>query len=329
MTRFAVLCATAVIGGAFAGCGASQDQADSSPKAAAKRTALDRKLHHLQLELRRQRRAERHAEHEQKQSRLPEPAYHGVAKGPLDFAGLQSRLDGVVGISIGASGSDRVLSAGDLTSGSAWSTIKVPIALRVLQDAGGPSGLSSSQADEIRAALTLSDNDAAAALFASLERAHGGVDGAAEAVDAILRQGGDSTTRVSTQGRNGFSPYGQTEWSLALQQQFMSRLAEGCIGMPASRNYVLDLMGEVTSDGWGLGSAGLPARWKGGWGPGVDGRYLVRQMGILNVGDREAAVTLATIPANGDFETAQVMATALARWLARRAPHFAALPGGC
>ena len=63
----------------------------------------------------------------------------------------------------------------------------------------------------------------------------------------------------------------------------MSRLAAGCVGSPASRELVLNLMGEVSSDTWGLGSAGVPARWKGGWGPGTDDRYLVRQMGTLSV----------------------------------------------
>jgi hypothetical protein len=253
----------------------------------------------------------------------------GAANVPPSFAELAAETDGEIGVSIGAPGSDESLTAGSLASGAAWSTIKVPIALRVLEDRGGPSGLSASQGADIRAALTLSDNGAAAALFAGLERAHGGVDGAAAAVGAILRQGGDSTTRVSTEGRDGFSPYGQTEWSLALQREFMGGLVAGCVGMPASRDYVLDLMGEVASDRWGLGSAGLPARWKGGWGLGTDGRYLVRQMGVLYVGDRPAVVTLAAIPADGSFETAQAMATAAAQWLAARAPRFAARPSGC
>ena len=83
---------------------------------------------------------------------------------------------------IGPPGAPAAFSGGNLSSGSAWSTSKVPIALRLLQDVGGPSGLSAAQADEMRRALTLSDNEAAAALFADLERAHGGLAGAAAAV---------------------------------------------------------------------------------------------------------------------------------------------------
>lgn len=181
----------------------------------------------------------------------------------------------------------------------------------------------------MRRALTLSDNEAAAALFTDLEREHGGLAETSAAVGEVLREAGDSSTQISTQGRDGFSTYGQTEWSLANQQRFISALAAGCVGTRESHEYVLGLMGEVSSDTWGLGSAGLPARWKGGWGPGVDGRYLVRQMGVLYVGDREAAVTLAAIPSDGQFESAETMATSIAQWLAQRARAVAAPPSGC
>jgi hypothetical protein len=230
---------------------------------------------------------------------------------------------------IGPPGSSEAVSFGSLQSGSAWSTSKVPIALRVLEDTGGPSGLSSPQAEEMRRALTLSDNEAAASLFADLERSHGGLGGASTAVAEVLREGGDSSTQVSTRGRGEFSSYGQTEWSLANQQRFMSSLAAGCVGGSESSEYVLDLMGEVSSDTWGLGSAGLPARWKGGWGPGVDGGYLVRQMGILYVGKKEAVVTLAALPADGQFATGESMATVVAQWLAQQASRYAATPGAC
>ncbi len=61
------------------------------------------------------------------------------------------------------------LSGGELITGSAWSTIKVPIAERVLADVGGPDGYHATQSEQIRQAITLSDNEAAAALFADLE----------------------------------------------------------------------------------------------------------------------------------------------------------------
>ena len=253
----------------------------------------------------------------------------GNGAGLAGFDALESSLPGQVGLAIGPPGSEPAASAGSLTTGSAWSTSKVPVVLRVLKQTGGPGGLSSQQADEIRRALTLSDNDAALALFGDLEADYGGASGAAAAVDEVLAEAGDTTTQVSSVGRDGFTPFGQTEWSLELQELFMSRLAAGCVGSPASSEYVLDLMGEVSSDNWGLGSTGLPARWKGGWGPGTDGRYLVRQMGVLEVEGGEAVVTLAALPDDGSFETGQSMATSVAQWATERAPQFAGPVGGC
>jgi hypothetical protein len=262
----------------------------------------------------------------------PKPTESASTSPASDLAGfseLEASLPGQAGVAIGPPGSGPEATAGSLTTGSAWSTSKVPVAMRVLQEAGGPSGLTSAQEAEIRAALTLSDNEAALSLFGDLEAAHGGPAGAAAAVDEVLVEAGDTTTHVSSVGRGGFTPFGQTEWSLELQELFMSRLAAGCIGSPGSSEYILGLMGEVSSDTWGLGSAGLPARWKGGWGPGTDGRYLARQMGVLNVGDQQTVVTLAVLPDDGSFETAQSMATSLAQWAAEQAPSFAGVPAGC
>ena len=187
---------------------------------------------------------------------------------------LGARLDAEVGVSVSApGGSAEYAGGGGLRSGSAWSTIKVPIALRLLEDVGGPAGLSESQRADIAAAITESDNAAAARLYADLSQAHGGATGAADAVGDVLARAGDSRTHVSTVGRDGFSPYGQTEWSLEAQGRFMAALVGGCIGDPASRQLLLDSMRSVSADRWGLGAIGGPALWKGGWGPGVDGRY--------------------------------------------------------
>jgi hypothetical protein len=232
---------------------------------------------------------------------------------PASLDSIGNGLAGEVGVAVGKLGSANVQTGGGLTTGSAWSTIKVPIALSLLDEVGGPSGLTSAQKNQIEAAITLSDNAAAARLFAELERRHGGITGAAAAVTGILRAGGDTATAVSTQGRNGFSPYGQTEWSLPNQQRFMAALAGGCVGDAATTKFVLDLMGRVTSDRWGLGSLGLPARWKGGWGPGVDGRYLVRQMGVVEYGGNQLVIAIAARPADGQYLSGQTLATQLAQ----------------
>jgi hypothetical protein len=328
-----LLLALTICVGSVSGCGGDSD--DSAEKAAQQRAAervalaskldgLRDKLHHRRATLRaRREQAARKAAREEQQS------VNASSASSNSFDQLAASLSGEVGAVIGPPGSSEAVSFGNLRSGSAWSTSKVPIALRVLKEAGGPSGLSSAQAEEMRGALTLSDNAAAAALFGDLERSNGGLGGASAAVEEVLREGGDENTRISTQGRGEFSTYGQTEWSLANQQRFMSSLAAGCVVGPESGGYVLDLMGEVSSDSWGLGSAGLPARWKGGWGPGIDGGYLVRQMGVLYVGDKEAVVTLAALPADGQFATGESMATTVAQWLAKQAPKYAAPSSGC
>lgn len=316
------------------GCGDGSDDAAATQakRNAAQRSALASRLDRLQARLQRQRaqlRAERKREAQRvahEQSRADGPSTAAAAS---SFESLAAELNGEVGAVIGPPGPSEATSFGSLQSGSAWSTSKVPIALRVLADAGGPAGLSSTLAEQMRSALTLSDNESAAALFGDLEKRYGGLGGASAAVDEVLREGGDSGTQISTQGRGEFSTYGQTEWSLENQQRFMSALAAGCVVGPESSDYVLDLMGEVSSDTWGLGSAGLPARWKGGWGPGVDGGYLVRQMGVLYVGDEEAVVTLAALPADGQFTTGESMATAVAQWLAGQAPKYAAPASSC
>jgi hypothetical protein len=317
------------------GCGEESNDATNTQakRNATQRAALASRLDRLRDKLRR-RRAQLRVERKREAQRLAlehqsQTSGPSTAAAASSFAGLAAELHGEVGAVIGPPGSGEAATFGSLQSGSAWSTSKVPIALKVLADAGGPGGLSSPQAERIRSALTLSDNEAAAALFGDLERRHGGLGAASAAVDEVLREGGDGTTQISTQGRGEFSTYGQTEWSLANQQRFMSALAAGCVVSPESSEYVLDLMGEVSSDTWGLGSADLPARWKGGWGPGVDGGYLVRQMGTLYVGEKEVVVALAALPADGQFATGESMATAVAQWLAGQAPKYAASRGSC
>lgn len=337
LTRLATLLVVLAAGLSLAGCGSSSS-GDSTLEEEIQQLKEAKRERHL-AELQRKLKAERAKEARRKILQTPaSPAEPKSASAPsgggssanlAGFDELEASLPGQVGLAIGPPGSGPAASAGSLASGSAWSTSKVPVALRVLQEAGGPSGLSSTQDANIRAALTLSDNNAALALFADLERSHGGATGAAAAVDEVLAEAGDTTTHVSSVGRDGFTPFGQTEWSLELQELFMSRLAAGCVGSAASREFVLGLMGEVSSDTWGLGSAGVPARWKGGWGPGTDGRYLARQMGTLSVAGGEAVVALAALPDDGSFETAQSMATAVAQWAAEKAPTYAGSPGGC
>ena len=230
---------------------------------------------------------------------------------PASFTALEKSLPGQVGIAYSAPGSTAVQSLGDLQSGSAWSTSKVPVAARVIKDAHGAGSLSTSQRSLISSAITASDNAAAMQLWDELVSRYGGAAGAAQAVTELLAAAGDTGTTVSSVGRGSFSPYGQTDWSLAGQARFMASLAGGCV--PGS-SYLLSEMSQViSSERWGLGEAGSHA-FKGGWGPGTDGRYLVRQMGTLPTGGGTAVVAIAALPNDGQFSTGTEILGRLARW---------------
>jgi hypothetical protein len=257
------------------------------------------------------------------------PASSAATSGSRSFARLQSTLPGQAGLALTAPG---ILPAptvsGSVSGGSAWSTIKLALSLRTTLDAGGPNGLSSSQRSLISRALTASDNAAAMELWNGLVSHYGSATAAATATAEGLRRAGDSETRVSTVGRDGFSPYGQTEWSLSHQAQFMGALAGGCLADAVTTNYLLGEMGQVISDQrWGLGSAGVPANFKGGWGPGTSGGYLVRQTGVLQTSTGPMVLAIAALPSDGSLESGAQMLTTIAQWAAR---HLSPPPvGGC
>jgi hypothetical protein len=213
------------------------------------------------------------------------------------FQALESVLDGEVGLTL--SSGQAVEELGTIRSGVAWSTIKVPIALAVA--ARDPT-----ERDEelIDAALTVSDNDAALALWERL----GPSEVAAAAVEDVLGSAGDTATRVETRVlRAGLTPFGQTEWSLAAQVQLMAALP----GLPHADEIRSRLRRVVPEQRWGLGVLGNDVELKGGWGPDPDGRHLVRQMGIAG----PFVVALAAIPADGSFESGTDMLDRLAQWL--------------
>ncbi len=192
--------------GFMSGCGSDSSDQQSSRVSTTNTRVLDRqarKLHRLSRRLSALRKevAARHAARERQTAAEPTPDDLGT----LDSLG--TRLGAEIGATIGPPGMvGPSAEGGTLTSGPAWSTIKVPISLRVLEDAGGPSKLSPHQRELITRAITLSDNEAAAELFAGLERTHGGLTGASQAVAEMLRAAGDNTTQVSTVGRGRSLP---------------------------------------------------------------------------------------------------------------------------
>lgn len=162
-------------------------------------------------------------------------------------------------------GGKRPVVVGDDVGLVAWSTIKVPLSLAVI-DSG------QSHPNDITAALTASDNAAAERLWTSL----GTGAEASSAVEKVLRSGGDKASDVPSEVTSpGHSAFGQTIWTLPNQTAFTSKLP--CL---SGSSEVTTKMGQVSPDQrWGLGQVD-GARFKGGWGQTPDG-YVVRQLGLL------------------------------------------------
>ena len=205
---------------------------------------------------------------------------------------------GTAGVAVSDGGAELV--GGDDGAYPAWSTIKVPIAIAALrQDPSlGPVAA---------AAIQYSDNDAAQRLWSALPPG---------AVDAVLAEGGNDVQVNTAVLRPEFSLFGQTAWSPSEQARFAAHLP--CI---ADADEVVASMGQVTAEqAYGIGR--LPdARFKGGWGPDLQGKYTVRQFGLVAGPSGEVAVALTAAPASGTYADAQAMATQIADGVAEQLPQ--------
>lgn len=242
---------------------------------------------------------------------VPEPvsAPAGMDQFAPSFDAFSDGLGGAVGIAVTPVGGGPVQTAGKFSGGAAWSTIKVPLAIAALnQDAGLGAAAGS--------AITASDNAAAEQLWASL----GADEDAAMAVEGVLQRLGDTSTTVpSTRARPEYSIFGQSSWAAADQARFGSALP--CEPEAAD---VYALMGQIfAGQSWGLGA--LPgAHFKGGWGPGLTGGYLVRQLGVIDTPTEQLAVAIAA-DTPGTFEDGIALLNQVAGWIAA---NPALLPAG-
>ncbi|WP_446221422.1 hypothetical protein ACTWPB_15765 [Nocardia sp. IBHARD005] len=227
-----------------------------------------------------------------------------------DFTELQQGFRGSVGLAIMPVGGTKMVTFGNWSSGPAWSTIKVPLAIAALRNSAAYSSYAS-------AAITASDNGAADTLWASLGS---GAD-AAKAVEDVLRQGGDTRTTVpTTRTRADASVYGQAEWPLADQVRFAAQLP--CI--PQSERVVGLMQQIIASHRWGLGAFGS-AEFKGGWGPDLGGKYLVRQFGLIDSPTGRIAIAFAAQPDSGSFNEGMAMLDKMASLISG---HLSELAGG-
>jgi hypothetical protein len=245
----------------------------------------------------------------------PQPAPNRSATALAgDFAQLQNKLNAQVGVVIKAVGADQdPIVLGDLQTGKAWSTMKVPLAIAALQEEQSPE-----VTDLMIAAITESNTAAAEKIWASL----GDPDTAAHKVEKVLLQAGDPTRVESKKVRPEFTAFGQSDWALINQVRFISYAACQNRDEP-----ILNLMGEIGPDQrWGLGSiANINIRFKGGWGPSPTNQYLVRQMGVLTTPAGQIAVAVAVQPASGSFSDGTQDLTEISTWLTQ---HLDALPVG-
>lgn len=233
---------------------------------------------------------------------------------------------GRLGLAVAPLGGGPIEQAGDLETGTAWSTMKVPLVVALVRSAGGWDALSVEERTEARLALTRSDNEAALALFDRLQELEGGLVPASDAIEEVLRHSGDAETHVNAEPNDeGFSTFGQTPWSTEASATFVRALAAGCLLGETDTREVTSLMEEVVADQrWGLGEAGYPTgtrlAFKGGWGPQPGGGYLVRQIGVLSGSDDGLVISvIATSPGSDSaaFAAGREMVTQAARWLER------------
>ena len=214
---------------------------------------------------------------------------------PLDssFRELSKSLPATIGIAVAAAGTEPV-SLGTWSSGVAWSTIKVPLAIAALRARPDSTDL-------VFDAITQSDNAAAEELWSQL----GGP--AAQRVQSVIREAGDATTVVESHRlRAEYTPFGQTRWTLADQARFAAGLPHVPDAAP-----VVDLMRNLSAEHrWGLAAKGSAA--KGGWGPGIAEDYLVRQFAIVS---GTVGVALAADVGDGGYEAGVDVINALADWL--------------
>ncbi|WP_316670606.1 hypothetical protein [uncultured Propionibacterium sp.] len=196
-----------------------------------------------------------------------------------------------------------VITAGEVSESTAWSTIKVPIVIEALREGGDELD------EQAREAITESDNDAASTLFATL----GGGYQSSTRVDNLLREAGDETTlTLPNAALGGDTGFGMTQWSSADQARFASWLA--CSDDEAA-DHVYTLMSDlVDAQAVGIETvAGGHA--KSGWGTNEStGVSTMRQLGVIDTGSGFIAMSI--IITGDDYQDVIGEITVLSDWLA-------------
>lgn len=220
-----------------------------------------------------------------------------------------------VGVVLAPVGGGAAIALGDQTPRVAWSTIKVPLSLAALRNNSDPATRAT-----VRSAIINSDNDAALILRRSL----GDPTAARAAVTDVLRDLGDETTRVVRITQPDEETFGLTVWPLAAAATFAANLP-----CQADTSYLMSLMGQVAENQhWGVYTmrSAKATVVKGGWGPGDEGGYEVRQLGVITHPDgQQTAVTMSTYTPGEPFESGTATLDKVAVWLNK---NLSSLPRG-
>jgi hypothetical protein len=209
------------------------------------------------------------------------------------------------GVAIATLDGGPVVSVGPEAPTAAWSTMKLPVIVTVLQArrAGALPGETEPTAverDAIGRAISASDNAAAQSLYGELTARYGDDHAATRRIDETLRLAGDARTHVNFRvSRPGFSSFGQTRWKLPDIARFYRALAAGRLLGAADDELVLGAMADVDANQrWGAHAVSWPrggaALVKGGWGPTPAGAYDVLQVAIVR-GETKLILAFATV----------------------------------
>lgn len=217
-----------------------------------------------------------------------QPSFDPALQARIDarVAGVLARYGGSASIAI--DDGRHVYYSGNVASGPVMSTIKVPIALAT-ERAGAAVPA------DTKAALTWSDN-------AATDRMYGRLGAEADAlIESVIAE------RSPKPSINQGQWWAANQWSVTGQATFGRNLE--CLDPDQS---VLAEMGNVVAEQrYGLGR--LPgARFKGGWSPMDDGRFLVRQFGVVSTAQGRAGLAIMAYPADGTYGTTQLMLNELA-----------------
>lgn len=205
----------------------------------------------------------------------------------------------------------------------AWSTYKPLVVAALLAQRGGPAALTDEDRESIEAALEYSDNDSARMLLDELVFTDDAGAGAVQ-LSRLLALAGDRQTRIPDVAAG--EDIAEMEWTNTNQVRFLNMLGSGCLLPRDSTDYLLGTMAKVTDEQrWGLGAVGATA-FKGGWDTTDEGDYLVRQFGLVPTSaGKDLVVALTVKPRDSDPDTANTMASDVAKWVVA---HFKADAAG-